>query len=76
MIHAVNFEPRLDPVDPDPRMIVYCEGCGKDIHIDDAKMLGTELDPHFLCYGETSCAYEFIERLIIILEEQRRMDRR
>ena len=56
------------PVKSDPRMVVRCEGCDKEIHIDYARMLGTELNPHFVCYHKQACLIEFCERLILITE--------
>jgi len=61
--------PPLEPAEPDPRMMVVCEGCGLDIHIDCADMLGTDINPHFICYGNYDCMKEFAERYILIVEE-------
>lgn len=54
--------PPLSPPEPDPRMIVVCEGCGLDIHIDYADELGDF--GYFVCDGEYGCLREFTEYLI------------
>ena len=61
-------DPPLEPKEPDPRMMVVCEGCGLDIHIDCADNVGTEITPCFVCYGEYDCmrevaAYYFIQTI-------------
>ena len=61
-------DPPLEPPEYDPRMTVVCEGCGRDIYIDDADNVGTEIIPCFVCYGRYSCmkevaAYYFMEAI-------------
>ena len=51
-------DPPLVPPNPDPRMVVVCEGCGADIHIDDADNVGTYLTPIFVCLGDYDCMRE------------------
>ncbi len=50
--------PPINPPEPDPRMLVECEGCGAEIHIDYAENIGTEVIPCFVCEGELKCMRE------------------
>jgi hypothetical protein len=57
MLHTAGYrknrldppDHHMDPPEPDPRFHVVCEGCGDDVHIDEAVNLADHPDQHWVC---------------------------